>query len=350
MQVESMFDVPQSDVSTFELDIDVDLSSDWKIIAIVGASGSGKSSLAHELFFEEASVYLTPTNTFDWSRNAAIIDDFDEDISIKEVTKHLSSVGFGSVPNWLRPHHVLSTGEQFRANVARALAQTQKNSVCVIDEFTSVVDRQVAKVASVAIAKTVRRSKKRLVVVTCHRDIVDWLDPDIVIDTDERKQIMRASRSRPTFRVDIRQCSRERWKRYRQHHYMTASLSTSAKCFEAFVDDTPVAFTSYVHFPHAKTKNIKIGHRLVVLPDWQGIGIGGRLDDWLGQYLHDRGFRFHNVVAHPAMIAYYRKSARWKHLRTGRSTLHGKRALFANHYRHTSMQRITSSFAYTARA
>ena len=36
-------------------------------------------------------------------------------------------------------------------------------------------------------------------------------------------------------------------------------------------------FFSIWHSPHPKVKNIKKVHRLVILPDYQGIGIGGIL-------------------------------------------------------------------------
>lgn len=77
----------------------------------------------------------------------------------------------------------------------------------------------------------------------------------------------------------------------------------------------------YIHFPHAKIRNIKMGHRLVVLPDWQGLGVGGRLDDWLGQHLYEQGFRYRNTIAHPAMIAYYGRSPRWRDVSSNRNQL-----------------------------
>jgi ABC-type ATPase with predicted acetyltransferase domain len=54
----------------------------------------------------------------------------------------------------------------------------------VFDEFTSVVDREIAKVSAFVISKAVRRSKKQFIAVTCHYDVVDWLDPDWVFCTD----------------------------------------------------------------------------------------------------------------------------------------------------------------------
>ncbi len=95
----------------------------------------------------------------------------------------------------------------------------------------------------------------------------------------------------------------------------------SAQCFGGWIGDQLVAFTSYRHFPHPHAKNIKIGHRTVVLPDYQGLGISGRMAEFVGQYLYERGFRYRRVIAHPAVIAHCSRSPRW------RDTSAGKRAL-----------------------
>ena len=55
----------------------------------------------------------------------------------------------------------------------------------VFDEFTSVVDRQVAQTASLAISKAIRRTKKRFIAVSCHSDIIEWLEPDWVFNTND---------------------------------------------------------------------------------------------------------------------------------------------------------------------
>ena len=68
-----------------------------------------------------------------------------------------------------------------RVDLARALLE--KNFV-VFDEFTSVVDRQVAQTACLAIQKAVKRANKKFIAVSCHYDILDWLQPDWVFDTN----------------------------------------------------------------------------------------------------------------------------------------------------------------------
>ena len=60
----------------------------------------------------------------------------------------------------------------------------EERNIIVFDEFTSVVNREVAKTGSFAISKAVRATKKKFVAVSCHRDVFEWLEPDWVYDTD----------------------------------------------------------------------------------------------------------------------------------------------------------------------
>jgi ABC-type ATPase with predicted acetyltransferase domain len=148
---------------------------EWQIGVIVGRSGSGKTSIAKQLFSE---AYI---REFEY-KNKCVLDDFPQDLETNEITKMLCSVGFASPPDWLKSYDCLSQGEKMRVVIARALCLDK--SLIVFDEFTSVVDREIAKVSAFAISKAVRCSKKRFIAVTCHYDVVDWLDPDWVFCTD----------------------------------------------------------------------------------------------------------------------------------------------------------------------
>lgn len=305
LQLSGLFDLPPEEKSRVELDMELPLEErDWNIGLIVGPSGSGKTSLAREVWGDSVVA------GFDWPADKAVIDGF-PDIGIKEVTSLLGAVGFNSPPAWLRPYRVLSGGEQFRATVARALAEPTDGPI-VIDEWTSTVDRQVGKVASHTAQKAVRKAGRQLVAVTCHYDVEEWLQPDWVAVPGTASFVWRSVQPRPRVELVVAQIPRSAWTLFSRHHYLSAKLHPGAHCFGGWVGDELVGFTSYMHFPHAKVHDIKMGHRLVVLPDWQGLGIGGALDDWLGQHLWEQGYRYHNVVAHPAMVNYYRRSVRWR--------------------------------------
>lgn len=147
----------------------------WQIGVIVGRSGTGKTTIAKEVFKE---AYI---KEFDYTETS-ILDDFNKNLSVSEVTKALCSVGFASPPDWLKAYQYLSQGEKMRVDIARALT-LDKPLIC-IDEFTSVVDREIAKIASYAISKAVRKTGKKFVAVTCHYDVLDWLEPDWIFYTD----------------------------------------------------------------------------------------------------------------------------------------------------------------------
>lgn len=194
----------------------------------------------------------------------------------------------------------------------RAAKIVLTESLAVVDEFTSVVDRQVAKVTSHCVQKSLRRGTTKFVAVTCHYDVEDWLQPDWVYDAASQEFRWRSVQPRPQLTLNIREAKRSEWTLFAHHHYMSPVLASSAKCFIAEIDGKPVAWTSYIHFMHPRTKNIKMEHRTVVLPDYQGLGIAGALADWQGQRLYEMGYRYRKVLAHPAMVRIAQKSPRWR--------------------------------------
>ena len=157
---------------------EIEIPENWNVGLIYGASGTGKTTLVKELF-PNAVV-----DAFSWG-GGAFLDDFQKDIPFEEISKTLYAVGMGSVPSWVRPFHVLSNGEKMRVTLARGLLE---RDFFVFDEFTSVVDRQVAKVCSLAVSRYCKKHKKKFLAVSCHKDVVEWLEPDFTFCTDDYKQ------------------------------------------------------------------------------------------------------------------------------------------------------------------
>ena len=174
-------------INNFDLDVDhihehftgnIDIEDkEWNVGLIVGGSGTGKSTIAKQCF---ADYYI---KGYEYSAKS-VIDDMPKDKSIKDIEKVFTSVGFASPPSWLKPYEVLSNGEKMRVDLARSILEDKE--LIVFDEFTSVVNREVAKTSSYAISKAVRKQNKKFVAVACHRDIIDWLEPDWIYDTDEK--------------------------------------------------------------------------------------------------------------------------------------------------------------------
>lgn len=161
----------------FEGNIDIE-DKEWNIGLIVGSSGTGKSTIAKELFPDTYIFEQTYTE-------GSVIDDMPKGKSVKEITKAFTSVGFASPPSWLKPYSVLSNGEKMRCDLAKSILEEKE--IVVFDEFTSVVNREVAKTGSFAIQKAIRKLNKKFVAVGCHSDIIEWLQPDWIYNTDEQR-------------------------------------------------------------------------------------------------------------------------------------------------------------------
>lgn len=157
---------------------DIVLPNDWHIGIIVGGSGTGKTTIARELFSDH---YV---RQFEYTHES-VVDDMPKG-NMKDIEKMFYAVGFGSVPSWLKPYSVLSNGEKMRVDLARALLE--QDQVC-FDEFTSVVDRQVAQTMCIATNKAIKRTNKQFIAVTCHYDVLDWLEADWIFDTNEMKMV-----------------------------------------------------------------------------------------------------------------------------------------------------------------
>ena len=176
-RVKSLFNAERGD--TFDLTADLPLEDmDWQIGLVVGPSGTGKTSIGKLLFGGGKVIDLYKG----WSEDKPIVEDIAPGEDFDTVTGALANVGLGDVPSWLRPFKALSNGQQFRAGLARLMCEAPE--YVIVDEFTSVIDRQIAKIGAMAFSKGWRRNKgKKAVLLSCHYDIVEWLQPDWVFDT-----------------------------------------------------------------------------------------------------------------------------------------------------------------------
>ena len=166
-RVKSLFNAETG--SNFHLSAELPIDDgDWQIGVVVGPSGSGKTSIGKMIIFGTDKIY-SPA----WVSDKPIVEEIAPEGSFDEVTNALAGVGLGDCPSWLRPYAVLSNGQKFRADLARVLCE--KPDSVVIDEFTSVVDRQIAKFGALAFQKAWRRTSGKVVLLSCHYDVIDWL-------------------------------------------------------------------------------------------------------------------------------------------------------------------------------
>lgn len=301
-QLEAMFDAPTDTLLKQEWHGELPIEDfDWNVGLIVGPSGSGKSTIAKDLFGD--------SHHFNW-QSQSVIDDFDKHLSIEDISTVCSSVGFNTIPSWMRPYSVLSTGEKFRVELARHLLSN--SNPIVVDEFTSVVDRQIAQIGSFAVQKYIRKQNKQFIAVSCHYDILDWLQPDWVFEPASMSFERRSLCQRPSIDIKIKRVGYEYWRIFAPFHYLTNELHRAARCFVLFANGRPASFGAMLHRPHPKVKDIMGLSRLVTLPDWQGLGLAMILSDTLGAAYKAIGKRMHVYPAHPSLIRSYDHSSKWK--------------------------------------
>lgn len=284
----------------------------WQIGVIVGPSGSGKTSMGRAFGAEWKPL---------WPERKPIIDAIAPTGDFDQVTGALSAVGLGSVPAWLRPYHVLSGGERFRADLARLVCE--RPSIAVMDEFTSVVDRQIARIGSGAFAKAWRRGPGQVVLLTPHYDVLEWLQPDWVFDTASGQYERGCLRRRPPIDVDIWQTGWEHWPAFEPHHYLKLPKMIAATNYVATVEGELVAHVAFSTRPGLVEAR---ACRLVVMPEWQGAGVGMRFLNtvcamWAAgqnRYAKPMPTLFH--TSHPGLCAALRRDPAWTQVS---GSLHG---------------------------
>lgn len=339
-KVKGLFDI--EDLREVKKEFDVDIPIDgksWNIGLIVGSSGSGKTTIAKECFPD-----FNFFTGFDWD-SRSIIENFPAECSVNDITTALNYAGLASAPDWLKPFLVLSNGQKMRAEIARLFVSDNSKPV-IYDEFTSVVDRQVAQVTSYAISKFIRRKNQQFVAVSCHRDIVDWLLPDWVFDTDVNSFSWRCLRQRPEIKLCIRHAEEREWQLFKNHHYLSGSHNASARKYIVEINHVPVAWCSVMHLPHPKARNIKKVHRLVVRPDYQGLGIGMHVLNFVSSLYTSKGYRMMITTGLSYFAKVLSKSAEWRLTRQSHVSRLSRSSSVKSMVKANSANRITASFEF----
>lgn len=274
------------------------IPEDYQIGLIVGSSGSGKSTILRELFG-------CANKSFAWDNTKGIASNFN---SFEEASERFGAVGLNSIPTWLKPYSVLSNGEKFRADLASVLEDN-----AVIDEFTSVVNREVAISCCMSLKKYIqKKGLKRITFASCHDDIIPYLQPDWIWNTDAHEFYNGRYLHRPQINIEIRSCSVSAWDMFKQHHYLSSEINKSCQCYLATYQDSPVGFVAVISFPNGNWKHGFRESRLVILPDYQGMGIGNLLSETIADAYHKAGCRYFSKTANPRCGEHRDNSPLWR--------------------------------------
>lgn len=270
---------------------------EWNIGVILGSSGSGKTTILKKLGNVKTAI-------FDYEK--PLISNFSW-LEPEEATLLLSSMGLSSVPTWLRPFHLLSNGEQYRATLAYLVSSAKDGEVILVDEYTSVVDRDVAKAMSYALQKYVRKQGKRIILASCHYDILEWLMPDWTYSPQKGGVLERGEwlrQGKPKIELQISRVEYDTWNFFKKHHYLTEEVSKSCKFYLFEWNGKPVGINAVIPQPSGHFKNGVRESRIVILPDYQGLGLGYKISEFTAAIYKASGYRYFTKTVHPALGNY----------------------------------------------
>ena len=128
------------------------------------------------------------------------------------------------------------------------------------------------------------------------------------------------------------------------YHYLSGSLASTARCYTATYQEKPVAFIAVVHI-HMKTRYYRVT-RLVVLLDYQGVGVGKRLLNFIAElYTSQTKIPFYILTSNPQIIRGNLKN--WKITRFGHiSRGRGNTQINSGLRNSLSRKRVTVSLRY----
>ena len=304
--IQEHFDLSVGDVAEVHIPNNLHLSrlGGWNIGVICGASGSGKSTILRS---------LGEIKEVEFDNSKPLISNF-APMTPQEASSILCAMGLASVPTWIRPYSSLSNGEKYRAEVAKRISSEIGEGIILVDEYTSVVDRNVAKSMSNALQKYIRKEKKQIILATCHYDILEWLQPDWIYDLNKGGALEKGDclRQRPQISLQVYRTEPDTWQLFKKHHYMTQEMNRSAMCFCFTWENQLVAFASILpQLGKGVGKAMRMS-RLVILPDFQGLGLGGKILDFMGGICCANGFKFYIKTVNPRMGYHLEHSDKWK--------------------------------------
>lgn len=283
-------DIDAEKKSVHHFEVQADLDSPFNIGLIVGASGSGKTTLAKHIYGEECFKEIL-------DMTKPVIDQFPASMTYDECAAMLCGVGLTAVPCWIRPAYTLSNGQRARAECALQMARDDIPMI-VIDEWTSVVDRTVAKVMSHCIQKHARKTGKKIVLLSCHYDVLEWLNPDWVIDANKqtyenRRLLWQSYQRTERLNFEIYETDRSTWKYFSRYHYLSEKLAGGKQYFYGLWNGPNqigfLAFSNYV--PHRKGTKMQLHfNRLVIHPDYCGFGLGIHFLNKCAQIVNDKNY------------------------------------------------------------
>jgi ABC-type lipoprotein export system ATPase subunit len=310
IDVGNAFGLGADDTQTFEIipeDFEIDIRP-GDVVFITGDSGGGKSlllkqlknNLDHKVFGFICEEALLRTQVLG-DQDKALIDAIGN--NTQEALYHLTYAGLNDAYIFLRQFDQLSDGQKYRYLLAKATSLSNKGKMTLFfDEFCSNLDRDTAKAVAYSFQKIVRENRITLICASANHDILDDLNPSILVKKYYGYPYQISYRNVPKYfdcslldKFSIRTGNKKDWLALERFHYRSGMPFGFIKIYVAEYTDEwnqqvlggvrvysppPLVLAArnkvlgYVPRNQEVNRDFVLSSRTVVLPKFRGIGLG----------------------------------------------------------------------------